>query len=104
MRDLDKLKVLADYESCDATRLDDWLRQIAPEFRKYTYQMIKSGVDMRVLRYLNDEHLQRDCGIHNGIHRLRILEAARRTDGLIASVLIDAVYIQWVGVGTGAEI
>lgn len=78
LRDLAKLKQIADYESCDPTRLDDWLNKLGVEFRQYTYQMLKSGVDRRVLRFLSDEHLLTDCGIVNGVHRLRILEAAKR--------------------------
>ena len=31
----------------------------------------------RLLRYLNDEHLRDDCGINNGIHRLKVLEASK---------------------------
>ena len=78
MRDLSKLKQIADYESCDPTHLDDWLKELGVEFRQYTYQMLKSGVDRRVLRFLSDEHLLRDCGIVNGVHRLRILDAGKR--------------------------
>jgi hypothetical protein len=89
MRDLDKLKQSADYEFCDPTKLDDWLKQIGPEFRKYTYQMLKAGVDMRLVRYLNDEHLLKDCGILNGIHRLRILEAARRVTTICSPSFVD---------------
>lgn len=72
------MKQKADYEACDPSRLDDWLTGISPEFRQYTYQMIKSGVDKAVLRFLNEEHLERDCGVLNGIHRLKMLEAAKR--------------------------
>jgi len=78
LRDLAKLKQIADYECCDPTHLDDWLKELGVEFRQYTYQMLKSGVDRRVLRFLSDEHLLKDCGIVNGIHRLRILESAKR--------------------------
>jgi len=75
---LKKLKQVADYETCDQTHLDDWLRELGAEFSQYTYQMLKSGVDRHVLRYLSDEHLLKDCVIVNGVHRLRILDAAKR--------------------------
>ena len=78
LRELVHLKQIANYESCDQMRLDDWLKEIGPEFRQYTYQMVMSGVDMRVLRLLTDEHLLKDCGIQNGIHRLKIIESAKR--------------------------
>jgi len=73
-----KLKQIADYETCDPTHLDDWLKELGTEFRQYTYQMLRSGVDRHVLRCLSDEHLLKDCGIINGVHRLRILEAGKR--------------------------
>jgi len=78
LRELSKLKQMADYESCDPTHLDDWLKELGVEFRQYTYQMLKSGVDRRVLRLLSDDHLLRDCAIVNGVHRLRILDAGKR--------------------------
>jgi len=78
MRELDELKQTADYETCDPSRIDHWLKEIGEEFRQYTYQMVRSGVDRRVLRLLTEENLQRDCGIRNGVHRLKILEAAKR--------------------------
>ena len=56
---------------------------------RYTYQMLKSGVDRRVLRLLGDEHLLRDCAIVNGVHRLRILDAGKRQHAhTLSSVLI----------------
>ena len=78
LRDLVKLKQIADYETCDPTHLDDWLKELGAEFRQYTYQMLKAGVDRHVMRYLSDEHLHKDCGIINGVHRLRILDAGKR--------------------------
>ena len=77
---------MADYESCDPTHLDDWLKEVGGvEFRQYTYAMLRSGVDRRVVRCLGDEHLLRDCGIVNGVHRLRILDAAKRQCPSVAS-------------------
>lgn len=78
LRELAQLKQTADYEACDPTRLDEWLSAIGREFRQYTYQMLKSGVDKSILRFLNDDHLEKDCGILNGVHRMKILEGAKR--------------------------
>ena len=67
----------ADYQSCDPTGLDDWLMMSSHDFRQYTYCMLATGADRGWLRWITDEHLLSDCGIHNGIHRMKILEAAR---------------------------
>jgi len=78
-RDLVRLKQMANYESCDPTRLDDWLHEVGGrDLRQYTYQMLKSGVDRRILRSLNDDQLHKDCGVLNGIHRWKILDAVKR--------------------------
>ena len=77
MRELIQLKQTADYDTCDQSGLDDWLKDIGQEFRQYTYQMVKAGVDRHVLQLLNDDHLFKDCQINNGIHRLKIIEAAK---------------------------
>ena len=78
LRELNPLKKSADYQSCDPTKLDDWLRNMGPEFTQYAYQMIQNGADKRVIRWLTDGQLLNDCGITNGIHRMKILEAAKR--------------------------
>ena len=82
MRELARLKTMACYDSCDPSRLDDWLRIVGPGLSQYAYSLLKSGVDKNILRWLNDEHLKEDCGIANGVHRLRILEAAKRKQSM----------------------
>ena len=78
LRELNSLKRSADYQSCDPSKLADWLKQIGSEFTQYSYQLVTRGVDKATLRWLNDTHLLTDCGIHNGVHRLKILENAKR--------------------------
>lgn len=86
LRELAQLKQMADYEACDPTRLDEFLSAIGKEFRQYTYQMLKSGVDKSILRFLNEDHLEKDCGILNGVHRMKILEGAKRKHKFIFCV------------------
>ncbi len=50
---------------------------LGEELSQYTYQMLKAGVDCRILRYLSDENLRLDCGVENGVHRMKIMEAAK---------------------------
>ena len=78
MRELDNLKTSADYQSCDPSKLADWLKQIGAAYKRYAYPMVKCGVDRSTLPSLADEHLQADCGVTNGVHRLKILQHAKR--------------------------
>jgi hypothetical protein len=67
----------SDYKSCDPTRLDTWLIDLGSEFSQYTYQMLASGIDKTLLGYISDENLKNDCGISNGVHRMKILQAIK---------------------------
>ncbi|CAL4122768.1 unnamed protein product [Meganyctiphanes norvegica] len=73
-RDIRKLKLIADYSSCDHTSLNSFITQLDSEFSEYTYQMIQAGVTKDLLRYLTDEQLRDECGISNSIHRQKIRE------------------------------
>ena len=44
---------------------------------QYTYQMLKAGADRRILRFLSDDNLNQDCNVQNGVHRMKIMEAAK---------------------------
>ncbi|XP_035220571.1 NAD(+) hydrolase sarm1-like isoform X1 [Stegodyphus dumicola] len=77
LRELSQLKRMADYTSCDSTYLNQVLQSLGPEFSQYTYQMLRCGVQKDTLKYINEEHLCRDCGIDNSIHRLRIAHAMK---------------------------
>ena len=83
LRELKRLKVTADYSSCDPSKLDEWLLELGSDYSQYTYQMLQSGVDKRMLRFIHDGHLRDDCGITNGVHRIRILETAKSNSNLI---------------------
>ncbi|KAM9468556.1 NAD(+) hydrolase SARM1 isoform 1-T1 [Clarias gariepinus] len=78
MRDLRVLKTYANYSMCDPNNLADWLADLDPRFRQYTYSMVQSGVHRNNLLQITDEQLQQDCHIENGIHRAQILAAVRR--------------------------
>ncbi|XP_064112730.1 NAD(+) hydrolase sarm1-like isoform X8 [Macrobrachium nipponense] len=72
LRELKKLKNLADYSSCDSTKMNDFLVEMDREFAEYTYRMIRAGVNRDMLRYLSEEQLIHECGILNSIHRQKI--------------------------------
>lgn len=73
-RELDELKQMSDYSSCDVSKLYSILGTLGSEFTKYTYPMIKAGVSSTLLPSLSDEMLLHDCNIVNIVHRARILE------------------------------
>ncbi|XP_076453132.1 NAD(+) hydrolase SARM1-like [Babylonia areolata] len=73
LRELKKLKMAADYSSCDPTKVSDWLGEAGWEMTQYSYQMLQAGVDRRTLMSLTEPLLMNECAIHNGIHRQKIL-------------------------------
>lgn len=78
MRDLRVLKTYANYSTCDPNNLADWLADVDPRFRQYTYGLVQSGVDRKNMVHLTDEQLLDDCSVENGVHRAKILAALRR--------------------------
>ncbi|CAG2104817.1 unnamed protein product [Medioppia subpectinata] len=83
LRELEKLKRICDYSSCDATNLNDILNTLGPEFSKYTYSMIQSGVDHNSLRLLK-VHLQlRGFTVFIDVERL---EAGKFDNNLLSSI------------------
>uniref|UniRef100_A0A8C7UMR8 NAD(+) hydrolase SARM1 n=1 Tax=Oncorhynchus mykiss TaxID=8022 RepID=A0A8C7UMR8_ONCMY len=78
LRDLRVLKTYANYSTCDPNNMADWLGEVDPRFRQYTYGLVQSGVDRKNVLHLTDQQLQSDCYVENGIHRAKILAATRR--------------------------
>lgn len=66
----------------------DWLAEIDPYFRQYTYGLVQSGVDRNSVQNLTDQQLEKDCYIDNGVHRARILAASHKP---LKSSHIDAL-------------
>jgi len=69
--------VSSEYTSCDPTKLDDWLKEVGPDFSQYTYQLLLSGADRLFLPQMSEDLLKDDCGMVNGIHRARVLQKIR---------------------------
>lgn len=68
---------MADYTSCDSTYLNQVLQGLGSDFAQYTYQMLRCGIHKETLKYISEDHLSKDCGIDNSIHRLRIAHAIK---------------------------
>ncbi|OQR76935.1 sterile alpha and TIR motif-containing protein 1-like [Tropilaelaps mercedesae] len=73
LRELRKLKQMADYSSVDASNIAQVLSNIDAEFTQYTYGFLRSGVDTSALSRLTEDQLQNECGIDNSVHRRKIL-------------------------------
>ncbi|XP_005077064.1 NAD(+) hydrolase SARM1 [Mesocricetus auratus] len=76
-RELTELKTFANYATCDRSNLADWLGSLDPRFRQYTYGLVSCGLDRSLLHRVSEQQLLEDCGIRLGVHRSRILTAAR---------------------------
>lgn len=76
-RELTELKTFANYATCDRSNLADWLGSLDPRFRQYTYGLVSCGLDRSLLHRVSEQQLLEDCGIRLGVHRTRILAAAR---------------------------
>lgn len=50
LRELKKLKLMADFSSCDSTKLNEFMLQVDPDFAVYTYSMLNAGVTRDCLR------------------------------------------------------
>lgn len=72
------LKTYANYSTCDPHNMADWLADMDPRFRQYTYSLLQAGVDRSIIQSLTDQQLQHDCHIDNGVHRAKILSAIRK--------------------------
>ncbi|XP_006817002.1 NAD(+) hydrolase SARM1-like [Saccoglossus kowalevskii] len=77
-RELARLKYNARWR--DHKEISNWLKDLGPEYNQYTYNLVNCGIDMNMLTLITEEHLTYDAGISNGVHRTRILNAAKPGD------------------------
>lgn len=76
MRELDTLKQITDYSSCDATKVYGVLSNLGQVYTKYTYSLLQCGVDRNMFAAVTDDMLLHECNIVNSVHRRKILETA----------------------------
>ncbi|VDD96972.1 unnamed protein product [Enterobius vermicularis] len=79
MRELESLKIAADYGGLDETHLDQFLMSLCPEFSIYTYQMLSASVNRPLLPLLTDEMMKNECGMRNPVHRLKLKQALQNS-------------------------
>uniref|UniRef100_A0A7E4V2F9 ADP-ribosyl cyclase/cyclic ADP-ribose hydrolase n=1 Tax=Panagrellus redivivus TaxID=6233 RepID=A0A7E4V2F9_PANRE len=77
MRELEGLKVAADYSSVDESQLDQFLMSLSPDLSVYTYQMLGMGLSRDLLPHLTNDIMKTVCGIQNPIHRLKLKQALK---------------------------
>ncbi|VDN35567.1 unnamed protein product, partial [Gongylonema pulchrum] len=58
IRELESLKIAADYASVDESQLDQFLMSLSPELSVYTYQMLGMGLNRSLLPSLTDEMMK----------------------------------------------
>uniref|UniRef100_A0A914NU05 ADP-ribosyl cyclase/cyclic ADP-ribose hydrolase n=1 Tax=Meloidogyne incognita TaxID=6306 RepID=A0A914NU05_MELIC len=75
MRELESLKIAADYGSVDESHLDQFLMSLSPELSVYTYQMLGMGLNRNLLPQLTNDMMKSVCSINNPIHRLKLRQA-----------------------------
>ncbi|XP_017100219.2 NAD(+) hydrolase sarm1 isoform X2 [Drosophila bipectinata] len=84
-RELQCLKRMADYSSKDTAKMHQFLLEIGADYCTYTYAMLNAGIDKCSLPHVNEDMLMTECGIHNSIHRLRILNAVKNLENSLPS-------------------
>ncbi|XP_025016886.1 sterile alpha and TIR motif-containing protein 1 isoform X2 [Tetranychus urticae] len=77
IRELGHLKRIADYSSCDTLNLFHLLSSLGQVYPQYTYNMLKGGIEIETVKFLNDDLLLKECFIENAIHRYKIAEALK---------------------------
>lgn len=75
LRELEHLKRITDYSSCDTPGLFNILQSLGKDYPQYTYSMLQAGVDSQTIKMLDEEQLVKECKISNSIHRFKIVEA-----------------------------
>ncbi|VDL76700.1 unnamed protein product [Nippostrongylus brasiliensis] len=61
IRELESLKIAADYSAVDESNLDQLLMSLSPELSVYTYKMLSCGINRSLLGSLTDELMQTAC-------------------------------------------
>ncbi|XP_028967896.1 sterile alpha and TIR motif-containing protein 1 [Galendromus occidentalis] len=72
LRELKKLKQMADYSSVDATNVTQILQRCDPEFTQYAYMFLRSGIDIHSLPKITEAQLRDECDVRNSVHRNKI--------------------------------
>lgn len=75
MRELESLKIAADYSNVDESHLDQFLMSLSPDLSVYTYTMLGMGLNRNLLPQLTNDMMKSVCGIQNPIHRLKLRQA-----------------------------
>ncbi|CEF63838.1 Ectoderm-expressed 4 [Strongyloides ratti] len=75
LRELESLKIAADYSSIDDSNLDTFLMSLSPELSAYTYPMLNAGITRAMLPQITEEWMVNVCGMTNEIHKYKLKQA-----------------------------
>ncbi|CAG0888489.1 unnamed protein product [Cyprideis torosa] len=91
MRELDQLKKVADYASCEGRELNEYLCTLDPELAVHTYGILKAGLRRSLLKsnFMVEDILAQECGIRNGIHRLKLIDAIAKEEMSLNDTSVD---------------
>ncbi|KAG9511230.1 Sterile alpha and TIR motif-containing protein 1, partial [Fragariocoptes setiger] len=91
LRELEHLKRIADYTSCDPTKVYNILAPLGAEYLQYLYPMVTNGVTAEVVHQLSDVQLMSECGVTNSVHRQRLNSTFATLGERLASAAADAL-------------
>uniref|UniRef100_A0A0N4Z782 ADP-ribosyl cyclase/cyclic ADP-ribose hydrolase n=1 Tax=Parastrongyloides trichosuri TaxID=131310 RepID=A0A0N4Z782_PARTI len=75
LRELESLKIAADYSSIDDSNLDTFLMSLSPELSAYTYPMLNAGITRSMLPQITEDWMVNVCGMTNEIHKYKLKQA-----------------------------
>uniref|UniRef100_A0A0N5BXX2 ADP-ribosyl cyclase/cyclic ADP-ribose hydrolase n=1 Tax=Strongyloides papillosus TaxID=174720 RepID=A0A0N5BXX2_STREA len=75
LRELESLKIAADYSSIDDSNLDTFLMSLSPELSAYTYPMLNAGITRTMLPQITEDWMVNVCGMTNEIHKYKLKQA-----------------------------
>ncbi|EFO94435.1 hypothetical protein CRE_13282 [Caenorhabditis remanei] len=79
LRELNSLKISADYSSLDPSHVHVFLKSIDPQLCLYTYSMLKNGITLDILTASpNADDLMDTCGIKSKVHRLQLTTTLKK--------------------------
>ena len=83
LRELKSLRKSCDYSCCSGLEVDNFLSNIGPDFREYTYNLVSKDMSVDFMKKLGAGDLQdmmKEVGIENKVHQHKIFEAVNCFD------------------------
>jgi len=78
LRELKNLRKSCDYSCCNGSEVANFLSNVGPDFREYTYNLVNKDMSvdyMKKLGALDLQDMMKEIGIENIVHQHKIVEA-----------------------------